>query len=97
MILGLVRHWTKWHSISSGGIILLHTGHLMPAEKHNQNTLPYCINYKHFMINLHIIIRVEMKNPPGYYLPGYYPPGKTREIPGWAILQKWAILGNIIF
>lgn len=29
---GLVRHMTIWHSISSGKINLLHTGHLNPAK-----------------------------------------------------------------
>lgn len=29
----MVKHITKWHSISSGGINLAHTGHLMPVNK----------------------------------------------------------------
>lgn len=33
--LGLVRHMTRWHSMSSGSTNLLHTGHLIPAHKQN--------------------------------------------------------------
>ena len=39
-----------------------------------------------------ISIRVEMKNPPGYY-----PPGKTRAGQYSKSGQYWALLGNIIF
>ena len=37
VILGFVRQTTRWHSISSGGINLEHTGHFIPETDKKEN------------------------------------------------------------